>query len=314
LRCDFGDPTLIHTASNTFVEGTSKVRSMFTTREALARGITADALRWGEKTGRWRRIERAVYGEGPDDPTPLDRAVAAVVGSRGVAAGHLAGVLHGLDAVDLSDCHVIVPSGGNGHRMNARRRTVAPERIVVVQGVRCTDGRQTMIDLASTLDDLRWEQALESALRQRLLRVGDLNDLPPRRPGSPRIRRVLALRPVGAPPTESLLETLMVQLARTIPGLGPPVRQFDVFDEHGQFVARVDLAWPELGLFIELDGQHHAGQPVYDARRETAVVAATGWLCGRFTWTEVATLPHSTARRLGAIAHQARRRPPTTSS
>src|SRR2546430_4158695 len=83
---------------------------------------------------------------------------------------------------------------------------------------------------------------------------------------------VLVLRPAAAPPTESLLETLMVQLARTVPGLGPPVRQLEVFDEHGQFVARVDLAWPELGLFIELDGQQHTGQPVYDARRETAVV------------------------------------------
>src|SRR4051794_33759938 len=184
----------------------SKVRSMFTTREALARGMMPDALRWGEHTGRWRRIERGVYGQGPEDPTPLDRAVAAVVGARGVAAGHLAGVLHGLDAVELSDCHVVVPSSGNGHRMNARRRTVAPEHIVVVQGVRCTDGLQTMIDLASTLDHLRWEQALESALRQRLLRIANLSELPPRRRGSPRIREVLALRPAGAPPTESLLE------------------------------------------------------------------------------------------------------------
>jgi len=101
----------------------------------------------------------------------------------------------------------------------------------------------------------------------------------------------------------------MVQLARTIPNLSPPTRQYEVYDTHGNFVARVDLAWPELGLFIELDGQQHKGQPVYDARRETAVVAATGWLCGRFTWREVVTLNMVTARRLAAIADQARRRP-----
>src|SRR3954454_14910020 len=111
---------------------------------------------------------------------------------------------------------------------------------------------QTMLDLAITLDDLGWEQALESALRKQLITLADLDVAAGR--GAPRIRRVLALRPTGAPPTESLLETLMVQLARTVPGLGPPVRQFEVFDEHGQFVARVDLAWPELGLFVELDG------------------------------------------------------------
>jgi very-short-patch-repair endonuclease len=101
----------------------------------------------------------------------------------------------------------------------------------------------------------------------------------------------------------------MVQLARAVPELPAPTRQHVVHDENGMFVARVDLAWLSFGLFIELDGQHHAGQPVYDARRETAVVAATGWLCGRFTWTEVTRYPRSTARRLGALVEQAERRP-----
>src|SRR5439155_8862813 len=117
----------------------------------------------------------------------------------------------------------------------------------------------------------------------------------------------LSLRPSGAPPTESLLETLMVQLVRRVAGLRAPDRQVVVTDQHGVFVARVDLAWPELGLFIELDGEHHKGQPVYDASRETAVVAATGWLPGRFTWDEVTRIPRSTARRLDAIAAQGRR-------
>jgi hypothetical protein len=72
---------------------------------------------------------------------------------------------------------------------------------------------------------------------------------------------VLVLRPAGASPTESLLETLMVQLAREIPGLDPPTRQLVVCNKHDQFVARVDLCWPQLGLFVELDGQQHLGQP-----------------------------------------------------
>ena len=101
----------------------------------------------------------------------------------------------------------------------------------------------------------------------------------------------------------------MVQLARAIPDLAPPARQVVVRNRHGDFVARVDLAWPELGLFIELDGQHHLGQPVYDASRETAVVAATAWLCGRFTWTEVVHHRQHTIRRLAELVQQARWRP-----
>jgi very-short-patch-repair endonuclease len=82
----------------------------------------------------------------------------------------------------------------------------------------------------------------------------------------------------------------------------------------GETVAFVDLCWPELGLFIELDGQFHVGQPVHDARRETGVIAATGWLVGRFTWDEVHRHPVATARRLAELLEQARRRPLTASA
>ena len=53
----------------------------------------------------------------------------------------------------------------------------------------------------------------------------------------------------------------MVQLVRGLDCLPEPTRQHEVVDVHGSFVARLDLSWPELGLFVELDGQHHEGQP-----------------------------------------------------
>jgi very-short-patch-repair endonuclease len=266
----------------------------------LGDGLTESQLRWGELTGRWRRIDRCVWAEGPDEPSQLDRARAAVLATGGVASHHLAGLLHDLDSVRLEGLWVTVPRTASGRRKGVSRRDLAPDRVVTVAGLPCTDARQTLVDLAPWLSDLVWEQALESALRKRLTSVAAFDAL-----RMERVRRVLRLRPPGAPATESLLETLMVQLARTVPGLADPVRQLWI--EAAQ--ARLDLAWPELGLFVELDGQQHLGQPVYDARRETAVVAATGWLCGRFTWTEVTRVPHSTARRLGELAHQARRRP-----
>jgi hypothetical protein len=210
-------------------------------------------------------------------------------------------MLHGLDSVTLKG--------------NPTREDRPPWlRSSVIGDVPCADGLTTLLDIAPLLTDRTWEHALESALRKKLTSVAEVDALLPelsraRMPGVSRIRRVLALRPVGAPATGSLLETLMVQLARDIPGLPAPLRQFTVYDAYGEFVAQVDLCWPDLGLFIELDGQHHLDQPVYDARRETAVVAATGWLVGRFTWYEVVHLPHATGRRLAALVEQARRRP-----
>ena len=289
------------------------MRRLFTTEEALDRGLIMSALRWGQRTGAWRRVERGVYAEGPDEPTAFDHARAALVRTGGVACGTLAGELHGLDSVTFDGSGISVLPHQNGRRPDVHRRNLPACRIVTVHGLRCTDGLQTVVDLAAVADDVRWEQMLESALRKRLTSIAEVEGARPdlgrrRAPGAKRIRRVLAVRPPGAPPTESLLETLMVQLARTVAGLPDPVRQLRVEDAHGDFVARLDLAWPDLGLFLELDGQQHKDQPLYDARRETAVVAATGWLPGRFTWTEVTRLPASTRRRLAALAGQARRR------
>ena len=258
--------------------------------------VTEAVLRWGEHKGRWRRADRGVWAEGSEELSRLDTARAAVLATGGVASHHLAGVLHGLDSVGLDGPWVTLAPTGNGRRPHAKRRRLAPERVVTVAGLRGTDGTQTMLDLAGTLSDAAWEQALESALRKRLTSMEALDGRG--KPG------VLGRRG-DVPATESLLETRFVQLARTVPGLPDPVRQLTIEPAR----ARLDLAWPDLGLFVELDGQHHEGQPVYDARRETAVVAATGWLCGRFTWTEVVRVPGSTARRLGALAEQARARP-----
>lgn len=275
------------------------MRTLFTNGMVVPRRGTEEALRWAYEAGRVRRVARGVYGLGVGEPTALDRACAVVLRRETEARGCLAGVLHGLDAVELDD-------------RPTRRDRLPSEHVTVVQGVRCADALTTLVDLARSMEDLTWEQALESALRKRLTTVAAVEAVLPvlgasRVPGTSRIRRVLALRPPGAAATESLLETLMVQLARSVPGVGELVRQHEVWDGD-VLIARLDLSRPDHGYFLELDGQQHEGQPVYDAMRQTAVVAATGMLPGRFTWSEVTRLPNSTKRRLAALAAQGRAR------
>ncbi len=169
-------------------------------------GLTRAELRWGEGTGRWRRIDRGVWAEGPDEPSPLDLARAAVLATGGVASHHLAGVLQGLDAVTLDGTWVTVPPTGNRRRARVCRRDLPSEHVVTVGGVPCTDGLQAIVDLAGPLSDLVWEQALESALR-RLTSVTAVEQASTGRgAGAVRARRVLALRTAAAPATESLLE------------------------------------------------------------------------------------------------------------
>ncbi len=92
-----------------------------------------------------------------------------------------------------------------------------------------------------------------------------------------------------------------MQLMRDDPSIPTPIRQLAIYDEHGNFVGRPDLCWPELGVFLELDGQQHADQPVYDARRQTRITVVTGWPCARVTWDEVRKFPESTRRQLATL-------------
>ena len=289
------------------------MRRPFTSRDAYARGISPSALKWLVRSNRIQRVIRGVYVDGSEPPTRDEVALAHVVATGGVASGPLAGLLYELDSIQMSMPFVTVDAHRSGARPEVRCLDLSPLSVVDVKGYRCTDGLQTMLDLATSLCDLEWEQALESALRKKLLTVDTLSVELKRQgesrvPGTRRIRRVLELRPDGAPPTESVLETMMVQLIRTTPGLPEPARQVEVRNRHGDFIARVDLAWPTLGVFLELDGQQHKDQPVYDANRETRVVATTGWLPGRFTWTEVTRVPNTTARRLLELLHTSSQR------
>ena len=87
--------------------------------------------------------------------------------------------------------------------------------------------------------------------------------------------QVLALADPGAEsPRESALRVLLV-----LAGLPRPTTQFEVRDDDRRFVARLDLAWPELKIGIEYDGAHHRdpAQHSRDLRRHNAL-RARGWI------------------------------------
>jgi very-short-patch-repair endonuclease len=61
------------------------------------------------------------------------------------------------------------------------------------------------------------------------------------------------------------------------------------------------LCWPELGVFLELDGQQHKDQPVYDASRQNRIAIATGWRPGRYTWDQIKNFAKATLREIAAL-------------
>ena len=94
-------------------------------------------------------------------------------------------------------------------------------------------------------------------------------------------------------------------------GLAKPEPQFEVFDEIGTMVARLDFAWPELGVFVEFDGKvkyerhRREGETLEEflmreKKREELVCQLTGWSCIRITWADLAR-PELVATRIRKV-------------
>jgi very-short-patch-repair endonuclease len=91
-------------------------------------------------------------------------------------------------------------------------------------------------------------------------------------------------------------------------GLPLPVSQHPVHSATGQFLGRVDFAWPEHLLGVEYDGDHHRerGQFRRDVGRLNALRMA-GWTVLRFTADDVMRWPDETARTLVVALSDAER-------
>ena len=94
-------------------------------------------------------------------------------------------------------------------------------------------------------------------------------------------------------------------------GLPAPEVNYPIYDEQGREVARVDLAWPELGLFLEFDGKvkyerllrpgESASDVVFrEKQREDMICRLTGWRCIRIVWADLYR-PEVTAARIRSM-------------
>jgi very-short-patch-repair endonuclease len=114
------------------------------------------------------------------------------------------------------------------------------------------------------------------------------------------LRRVLDRRPPAAAATDSELETRFLQLVRDA-GLPQPQRQYEVRDGTG-FIARIDFAYRDRRLAIELDGfGPHADRVERDRTRQNPLVLL-GWTILRLTWADVVEGPASVVSVLRGAA------------
>jgi hypothetical protein len=289
--------------------------ALVTAGQAHRAGLSDQVLSKLVASRRWVRLELGVFAVTALDGGPLQRCAAALLAAPDGAFLHFASAAlayEGLDLDPTTEPRLAVPRTASGRVWP--RRSVPSERIAVVQQLRSASPLQTLLDLALELGEERWEWALEAALRRRLVTIAEL-EAAIAAPGQRRaavkvISSVLRVRPAGAPPTGSLLETRFIQLCRGL-GLPDPVRQFNVRTPGGANYF-IDTCWPEIGFFVELDGQQHKDQPVYDAHRHMMILNLTGFMGVVLTWDKVVHRPKTTGRDLLLSFAQAERRRPAS--
>lgn len=284
------------------------VDGVFHVDDAEALGITKAHRHRAAAAGRWRRVADRTWVVTHHKASPAQDVIAALVATRrhGVATGLGAATLRGWD-VDPAVSVAVEPR--KGHRPDGVHRVrLDPHEVEDVRGFRCTSAVATLATCASVLDDDRWEQVLESALRSAEVELGEVQTLVRRGPGGERVERVLERRG-DVRPTRSWLETAVVQLCRTHEGIPEPERGFEIWDA-GRFVAEVDLSWVHLEGYLECDGRaFHTrdAQFVADRWRETQIVALLGWPRACVTTANLRT-PQMTARKLAQFVATLERR------
>lgn len=292
----------------------------FTVGEARAAGWR-DARLYAKELDRPFHGVRAVAPFDPDSLSPEDRHLRLVhayaVGmGRGFFISHLSAAVawgvplpHGAVG-DLVDACAWMPRR-SPRGAGVRGRAVDPRLVRVVVhpelGYRLSTPASTWAMLGAVL-----------AHPYDLIAAGDALVRAPQHPDDPAAlatvdqlaaavdagRRVgvRALRdalPRVRPGASSRPET-WTRLTLVDAGLPEPTLAYEVRDDAGAFVARLDLAYPELKIAIEYEGAHHlldAGQWTKDIARYERL-AALGWTVIRVTRDDLFTRPDELAARV----------------
>jgi len=169
-------------------------------------------------------------------------------------------------------------------------------QVVVADDVPATTVPRTIADLAGMFHPRRLERLVDDCLAANLVTVPALwallDEMPTRgRRGVVALRGLLDERDEGYTPPASELEAAFRDLCREA-GLPQPVRQFAVGDRN-EWVGRVDVAYPDHRLIIELDSRryHTARLDLESDRRRDNRLVAAGWRVVRITWDQLVRQP-----------------------
>lgn len=272
---------------------------------AVAAGlVTKGQLRGPE----FRRLFPDIYLPTNVAPTLAVRSRGAhlLVAGRGALAGYSAAELLGARIAPRDADAEVVASGDlrECRGLRVHRDQLADDEVETMAGLVLTSAIRTAYDLA------RWSTLVEGVVAADALgRIGRfgpsaLVGLAARYPGARWRKRVPLVAELMDARAESAMET-RCRLSLVLRGLPRPELQYQVRDELGDHVARLDMAYPAARAGMEFDGQHHQDAPVFraDLARHNRL-AALGWTVLRASATDVLHNPDRFAAQVRAVLRQ----------
>ena len=279
-------------------------------RDFIAQGFTDRALANLVRDGVLAKPRRGAYVSGPVWKR-LDQSGRHAVRARAVIAAaktelvlsHVSGLVEfGAPTwgMSLDEVQVTRLDGRNGRPeagVRQHRGVVEDDDVLTRNGVRVMRPARLALEV-STVGTLEQSLVVANDLLHRRLTTGEeLRQQYERMTYWPHsVHTDLVLRLADAR-IESVGETRTYFLCYQ-QSLPRPEPQYEVTDGSGRVVARVDFAWPELGVFLEFDGkvkyeklladgQRASDVVIAEKRREEMICRLTGWRCIRLTWADL---------------------------
>lgn len=292
-----------------------KQHNLIRTGQLLMLGFTSDQVAELRRDGVIERIVRGLYRL-PGTGGPLQNAAAALMRHSGSVASHRTALyLHGLASSTLAKPELTVPGPTATGRttLGTIHRSPIPEcDRTRVLGLPATSVARSVVDASQCLPEVEVSDLLNVVVARRLARPSDVEMAARRveahvgRRGHALLRDVLSHWTDDIAP-ESPAEAAILRRIH-VEGLPRPVTQYVVNEADGEFVARVDLAWPAERVIREYDSDRFHGPERAEADElRRRAIESLGWRVGVLTRHDLR--PSSTAwlQRLRADLHAGQR-------
>jgi very-short-patch-repair endonuclease len=279
---------------------------VFTLRQAIHSGFTRSTVARRLGSGTWEEVVPRVYRMSAARVVDWrQETIALTLVTGGVAGGRSAGALFNLVAAPTVPEILTRRAPRQSLRAIFRSTSELPNSDCTdVGGIPSTNPIRTLIDLGGLLPRSAFEDILDIAIVQRLVRVERLRARArelraPRRNGCTVVLELLEQRHPDLARAANLWEAKVVRIVRRLGMPDPEVNYRVVVGGKRRYL---DLAWPEAKVAVEFDGfvPHSTRRVFDDDRLRQNHLVDEDWALFRVTKTMLDEDPDGTFRPIAA--------------